>query len=260
MKHAVVFAVACCIALPVYADESGIVPIQLPPFDNFDPIPLSLPSHTEMFVIDPSQSYVKAYVPSWEKVSAYIDSQTESFDWELHWTLATYSLAGSFKLETVPSDWVLDQSRLFPSQAQISTDAPSYAAFGLPYFFAQLAEEVSYQSHPCFDVGFNSPPGMTWSCSGWEMGATRRDNGTLQGNVLSLHGAVSTWFLPMWLTSPDSAGSVEPPALPTDYSGVQGLFEYNLVAVAAVPEPETYALMLAGLGLVGFAARSRGND
>jgi hypothetical protein len=27
--------------------------------------------------------------------------------------------------------------------------------------------------------------------------------------------------------------------------------------MAAVPEPETYALMLAGLGLVGFAARRR---
>jgi hypothetical protein len=29
--------------------------------------------------------------------------------------------------------------------------------------------------------------------------------------------------------------------------------------VSAVPEPETYALMLVGLGLVGFAARRRSN-
>jgi hypothetical protein len=28
-------------------------------------------------------------------------------------------------------------------------------------------------------------------------------------------------------------------------------------AVAAIPEPETYALLLAGLGLLGFAARRR---
>lgn len=28
-------------------------------------------------------------------------------------------------------------------------------------------------------------------------------------------------------------------------------------SVAAIPEPETYALMLAGLGLVGFMARRR---
>ena len=31
------------------------------------------------------------------------------------------------------------------------------------------------------------------------------------------------------------------------------------VAVAAIPEPETYSLMLAGLGLVGFIARRRSN-
>jgi len=29
------------------------------------------------------------------------------------------------------------------------------------------------------------------------------------------------------------------------------------VSVAAVPEPETYALMLAGLGLLGFMARRK---
>jgi hypothetical protein len=29
------------------------------------------------------------------------------------------------------------------------------------------------------------------------------------------------------------------------------------VGIAAVPEPETYAMMLAGLGLVGFATRCR---
>ena len=33
--------------------------------------------------------------------------------------------------------------------------------------------------------------------------------------------------------------------------------EFSAVAVTAVPEPETYALLLAGLGLLGFAARRR---
>lgn len=34
-------------------------------------------------------------------------------------------------------------------------------------------------------------------------------------------------------------------------------FQLDQTAVAAVPEPETYALMLAGIGLVGFVARRR---
>ena len=34
-------------------------------------------------------------------------------------------------------------------------------------------------------------------------------------------------------------------------------YSETFVVRAAVPEPETYALMLAGLGLVGFVARRR---
>jgi hypothetical protein len=34
-------------------------------------------------------------------------------------------------------------------------------------------------------------------------------------------------------------------------------FGYNFTFATAVPEPETYAMMLAGLGLIGFAARRR---
>jgi hypothetical protein len=40
-------------------------------------------------------------------------------------------------------------------------------------------------------------------------------------------------------------------------SSSDGYFDTARLSVAAVPEPETYALMLAGLGLVGFAARRR---
>ena len=36
-----------------------------------------------------------------------------------------------------------------------------------------------------------------------------------------------------------------------------GRFAYTASAVSAVPEPETYALLLAGLGLVGFVASRR---
>lgn len=47
----------------------------------------------------------------------------------------------------------------------------------------------------------------------------------------------------------DNFGAVIPPQAPND--------GYLSVSVSAVPEPETFALMLAGLGLVGVVARRR---
>jgi len=43
---------------------------------------------------------------------------------------------------------------------------------------------------------------------------------------------------------------------PADQIGLIGM-TYHVGTVAAVPEPETYAMLLAGLGLLGFAARRR---
>jgi hypothetical protein len=40
-----------------------------------------------------------------------------------------------------------------------------------------------------------------------------------------------------------------------DINGASKGFDLDAVAITAVPEPETYALMLAGLGLVGWMAR-----
>ena len=41
------------------------------------------------------------------------------------------------------------------------------------------------------------------------------------------------------------------------YLGSQASVGQYAVAISAVPEPETYAMLLAGLGLVGFSARRR---
>jgi hypothetical protein len=38
------------------------------------------------------------------------------------------------------------------------------------------------------------------------------------------------------------------------------LLSMGTASVAAVPEPETYGMMLMGLGLMGFVARRRRND
>ena len=40
-------------------------------------------------------------------------------------------------------------------------------------------------------------------------------------------------------------------------NAVRAVTAGSAISVSAVPEPETYAMMLAGLGLLGFAARRR---
>jgi hypothetical protein len=42
-------------------------------------------------------------------------------------------------------------------------------------------------------------------------------------------------------------------------TGPQGGLYNGAISVAAVPEPETYAMLLAGLGVMGFIARRRNN-
>lgn len=53
----------------------------------------------------------------------------------------------------------------------------------------------------------------------------------------------------------NGCGTVSGGGSSTGYGGDQGY----TVPVAAVPEPETYAMMLAGLGLIGFTVRRRKN-
>ena len=46
-----------------------------------------------------------------------------------------------------------------------------------------------------------------------------------------------------------------PPPTGGDYGPI--FMADNMIVTAAVPEPESYAMLLAGLGLVGFAVRRR---
>ena len=114
------------------------------------------------------------------------------------------------------------------------------------------------------DLSFNPPTGYTGAMLG---GIAAVDgglnasgcNGT--GNFFcfdGVHQAVngSTMSLDFTVTASSFEGYV--PHLKVDWNGSEN--NYNLVStnmVAAVPEPETYAMFLAGLGAMGFVARRR---
>jgi hypothetical protein len=65
----------------------------------------------------------------------------------------------------------------------------------------------------------------------------------------TLNGTGSGTFI-----SIDASGFMLAAGTKLDYSQ---LYSNGTVSVTAVPEPETYAMMLAGLGLVGWSARRR---
>ncbi|MBU4498848.1 MAG: PEP-CTERM sorting domain-containing protein [Gammaproteobacteria bacterium] len=90
------------------------------------------------------------------------------------------------------------------------------------------------------------------------MGQTRSDEGTYINGVLELDGAVSdNWWGPNSYSIMLPYGTEPDPELAIDYSYVNDLFQYHMVAVSSVPEPEPSLLMLAGIGLLGYVVRRR---
>lgn len=237
------------------------MPIPALPIGDYTPEPLQRPSHIDRYVIDASQSFIKAYVPIWERTEGPLDDSLLGMGldagtyWLLSWHLQTYSLSGSFDVETVYSDWDWERSRLYVRRAEITTDSPAYAGFILPTLLAKMGQSLTFSSNPCFDHNFADPPGWTGSCTGWQAGPTRGDIGMQHGQTISVGGSVTPLVGPS--ISYAEYTSLLPPEWLVDYREVTGVFEYQLVAVTAVPEPQAYAMFLAGMGVVGFGASRR---
>ena len=77
--------------------------------------------------------------------------------------------------------------------------------------------------------------------------------GQLLGGTMLSTGATDSWSLNY---NDLAAGSYYLQVQGSLVSNAAGKYYAN-IALAPVPEPETYAMMLAGLGMLGFAARRR---
>jgi probable HAF family extracellular repeat protein len=104
-------------------------------------------------------------------------------------------------------------------------------------------------------------------------GMEMRDLGTLGGHEsfadgINNAGQVAGWAetatgaMHAFITGPHGVGMIDLNSLVSLPAGViltsaVAINDHGQVLVHAIPEPQTYALMLAGLGLVGFAARRK---
>ena len=104
--------------------------------------------------------------------------------------------------------------------------------------------------------------GTQYTLSFWLAGNQRVDQGTESVNVH--FGGVNQTFNLSYLDPFKTFSLIYTPTVTNTYSfgfttnsndNVGALLDN--VSVTAVPEPETYALMLAGFGLIGFSARRR---
>ena len=125
----------------------------------------------------------------------------------------------------------------------------------------QLKDLGSFDS-----VSLTAAPGgaANWTLSSNELGANGCAGGSHAGTSLCYSGAHVALTNDMVFQFAFSGGKTDPfsPQLKVNMFGADGgkkvgsLMGEHLV-VSAVPEPQTYAMMLGGLGLLGFVARRK---
>lgn len=109
------------------------------------------------------------------------------------------------------------------------------------------AGEKGVDGFGTFNQTYDSDDGFTTSSTQISVSLTRTDGGSwstaasvltpnASGNFLAIHG----------FACPQATCSL-----------TSGVTETGYATVGAIPEPETYAMLLAGLGLMGFVARRR---
>lgn len=105
------------------------------------------------------------------------------------------------------------------------------------------------------DNAFSSASGFTFQGADFSGASTTsvRFDMYLHGSLVASSVTVLTSALPAFLSSGYS-GLVDKVVV---ISNAPQYFVMDNVTINAVPEPETYAMMLAGLGLLGFMARRK---
>lgn len=218
-------------------------------------VPCNAASAGQIYSIDPTQSYVKAYTPTWV-LSSYTYSLSEDGQfistptWQTQWNLTSFALSGSFVRSTEWSPWAPNLGHFTIDQMRFNVSTPSSISFSPPpqlTFYESTGVVVDYGA-PCVLDPFYGPPPIGWACTGFSTGFPAYVAGVIDGRAFDVQGGsggVPVLFFATY-TGEGPAPSISLDLYPKQYS-------YRIVA-AAVPEPTTlWLLCLGGFFVWGFS-------
>ena len=176
---------------------------------------------------------------SWSVTSAYntfISQATGTVRWGVF--AARSNTTG---VDAKGQDWILTTVRAGATTASINAEKSQLVAQSITPFdtFAHTAPSTAYYS-------------STTTSDNWATSLKANFATKLNFNADNTVGATGVKFYTF-----DAVSGGITPAANTLYNGSWSFNGQTIAYTAAVPEPETYAMLLAGLGLVGFIARRR---